>query len=138
MSGYYSRSGGSNEGFGRSLNVEFCWNCGNTCHLKKNCRTLKKNEEQNNEVANAVTDEVQDALILSVDSSIDSWVLDLGAFFRTIAHHEILENFIAGNNGKVYLADIEPLDVVGVGDVKLKMTNGCQFGKSTRRDMCQN
>ena len=99
-----------------------CWNCGNTGHSKKNRRTLKKKEDKNNAVANAVTDEVQDNWIL-FDSPIDSWVLDLGASFHTIAHHEILENCIAGNHGKVYLADGEPLDVVGVDDVKLKMTN---------------
>ena len=61
-----------------SRNVE-CWNCGKTGRLKKNYRAPRKNENKNNELANVVTDEVNDALILSVDDSCDSRVIDSGA-----------------------------------------------------------
>ena len=50
-------------------------------------------------------------------------MLDLGASFHTIAHHKIMENYVVGNHGKVYLADGEPLNIVGVGDVRLKKLN---------------
>lgn len=53
------------------MNVE-CWNCDKTGHMKKNCRTPKKNEEWNNGSANIMIEEVQDALLLAVDSHIDS------------------------------------------------------------------
>ena len=35
-----------------------------------------------------------------------------------------MENYVVGNHGKVNLADGEPLYVVGVANVKLKMTKG--------------
>jgi hypothetical protein len=83
--------------------------------------TEKKNE---NDFANVVTEEVHDALLLSVDSPIESWVLDSGASFHTIAHREIIQNYVASDFGKVYLADDEALDVVGMGDVRITLPNG--------------
>ena len=35
---------------------------------------------------NAVTEEVQDALLLAIDNSLDDWVLDLGVSFHTTPH----------------------------------------------------
>ena len=46
-----------------------------------------KNEDDS---ANAVTEEVQDALLLAVDSPLDGWVLDSGASFHTTPHREII------------------------------------------------
>ena len=54
----------------------------------------------------------------------DSWVLDLGASFYTTSQHDLLENYVVGNHGKVHLAYGEPLDIIGIGDVKLKVPNG--------------
>jgi hypothetical protein len=112
-----SRKGRSKSKFGRQPE---CWNCGKTGHFKKNCRELKKKTD--NDVANVVaTEEVHDALLLSVDSPLDSWVLDSGASFHTTPIREILENYVAGNFGKVYLADGTALDVVGTGDVCIRV-----------------
>jgi hypothetical protein len=97
-----------------------CWNCGKTGHIKKNCTKPKKK----NDSANVVTEEVHDALLLSVDSPIESWVLESGASFHTIAHREIIQNYVAGDFGKVYLVDDEALDVVGMGDVCITLPNG--------------
>lgn len=71
-----------------------------------------------------MTEEVHDALLLSVDSPIDSWVLDSGASFHTIPHQEIIQNHVSDNFGKVYLADDEALDVVGMGEIRIKLPNG--------------
>ena len=35
-----------------------------------------------------------------------------------------MENYVAENHGKVYLADGEPLNIITIGDVRLKMANG--------------
>ena len=115
-----SKNGRSKLRNGRTLE---CWNYSKTGHLKKKCRAPRKNEDKN-DVANVVTDEVHDALILSVDDLCDSWVLDLGASFHTMSQHDLLENYVAWNHGKVYLADSEPLDIIKIGDVMLKMPNG--------------
>ena len=63
-----------------------CWNYGKIGHKKKHCRTSKKKEENKGNVVNVVTEEIQDMLLMSVDSFIDSWVLDSRASFHTAAH----------------------------------------------------
>jgi len=68
-----------------------------------------------------VTEEVLDAILLSIDSPLDSWILDSGASFHTTAICEILENYVAGDFGKVYLADGSALDTVGMGDVRIRV-----------------
>ncbi|RVW99369.1 Retrovirus-related Pol polyprotein from transposon TNT 1-94 [Vitis vinifera] len=84
-------------------------------------RMAKKNEDDS---ANAVTEEVHDALLLAIDSPLDDWVLDSGASFRTTPHREIIQNYAVGDFGKVYLADGLALDVVGLGDVLISLPNG--------------
>nr|CAN80650.1 hypothetical protein VITISV_022906 [Vitis vinifera] len=91
-------------------------------HFKRQCKNPKKKNEDDS--ANAVTEEVQDALLLTVDSPLDDWVLDSGTSFHTIPHREIIQNYIAGDFGKVYLADGSALDVVGLGDVRISLPNG--------------
>uniref|UniRef100_A0A2N9JBN6 Uncharacterized protein n=1 Tax=Fagus sylvatica TaxID=28930 RepID=A0A2N9JBN6_FAGSY len=46
------------------------------------------------------------------------------ASFQTTPHKEIIQNYVAGNFGKVYLADDETLDVVGMREIHIKMPNG--------------
>ena len=43
-----------------------------------------------------MTKELNDTL-LSVDSPIDSWVLDSCASIHMTANHELFENYVAGN-----------------------------------------
>ena len=74
--------------------------------------------------ANAIVEGVQDALMLSVNSPIESWILDSGASFHSTSCKESLQNYIAGNFGKVYLVDDEPLNIEGKGEVQLKTVNG--------------
>ena len=62
------KNGRSKSRNGRTLE---CWNYYKTGHFKKNCRAPRKNKDKN-EAANVVTDEVHDALILSVDDMCDS------------------------------------------------------------------
>ena len=59
----------------------------------------KKNRDDS---ANAVIEEIQDVLLLAVDSPLDDWVLDSGASFHTTPHREIIHNYVAGDFGKVY------------------------------------
>ena len=99
-----------------------CWNCGKTGHFRNQCKSPKKKNGDNS--ANAVTEEVQDALLLAVDSPLDDWVLDSGVLFHTTPHREIIQNYVAGDFGKVYSADGSALDVVGMGDVRILLPNG--------------
>ena len=81
----------------------------------------KKNEDDS---TNVVINEVQYALLLAVNSPLDDWVLNSGASFHTIPHQEILQNYVEGDFGKVYLANGEALAIVGMGDVWILLPNG--------------
>jgi len=36
----------------------------------------------------------------------------------------MMQNYVAGDHGVVYLGDGQPIDIVGIGDVQIKMMNG--------------
>ena len=50
--------------------------------------------------------------------------MNSGASFHTTPHREIIPNYVAGDFGKVYLADGSFLDVVGMGNVGILLPNG--------------
>ncbi|KAE8698301.1 hypothetical protein F3Y22_tig00110599pilonHSYRG00009 [Hibiscus syriacus] len=112
----------SRRGKSRTGKKDFtCYNCGKKGHFKRDFRALKKNTGSQ-ESAN-VTEETGDAMILSVNSLIESWILDSGASFHSALCREIMENYISGDFGKVHLADDETLKIVGKGDIRLKLPN---------------
>jgi len=69
-----------------------------------------------------VIEEVHDALILSIDSPLDSWVLDSGAFFHATTIRDILENYGAGDFESMYMADGLTLDIVGMSESPLGLS----------------
>ena len=50
--------------------------------------------------------------------------MDSRASFHTTPRREIIQNYVAGDFGKVYLVDGTALDVVGMGDVWILLPNG--------------
>ncbi|RVW36164.1 Retrovirus-related Pol polyprotein from transposon TNT 1-94 [Vitis vinifera] len=111
------RDAGETSGFGYALNLE----TRGRGHFRRQCKSPKKKNEDDS--ANAVIEEVQDTLLFAVDSPLDDWVLDLRALFHTTPHRKIIQNYAAGNFGKVYLADGSALDVMGLGDVQILLPN---------------
>ena len=94
--------------------------------MRRDCRLPKKKnqgQKQEDDSANAIVEGVQDALMLSVNSPIESWILDSRASFHSTSCKESLQNYVVGNFGKVYLADDEHLDIMGKGEVHLKTAN---------------
>ena len=87
----------------------------------RQCKSPKKKNEDDS--TNAVTEKVQDALLLTIESLLDDWVLDSGALFPTTPHQEIMQNYVAGDFNKVYLADGTALDVMGMGDICILFPN---------------
>ncbi|RVW38125.1 Retrovirus-related Pol polyprotein from transposon TNT 1-94 [Vitis vinifera] len=97
-----SRNSNRNRSKSRSGQQVQCWNCGKTGHFKRQCKSPKKKNEDDS--ANAVTEEE--------------------LRFIPLPHREIIQNYVAGDFGKVYLADGSALDVVGLGDVRISLPNG--------------
>ena len=67
-----SRNSNRNRSKSRSGQQVQCWNCGKTGHFRNQCKSLKK--KNGDYSANAVTEEIQDALLLAVDNPLDDWV----------------------------------------------------------------
>lgn len=59
-----------------------CWHCGKKGHTK-NCwfRKNNQNKDQNEESMNTAIEGANDALILNVNSPMESWILDSGASY---------------------------------------------------------
>ena len=76
-----------------------CWNCDKRGHFSNQCKAPKKNKSHKNkkrdddESANAATDELDDALICSLDSPVDSWIMDSGASFHTTLQGKLFQIF---------------------------------------------
>ena len=50
----------------------------------------------------------EDALLLSLESVDDSWVLDFGVSFHATPHRGYFIDYVQGDFGLVYLGDNEP------------------------------
>ena len=70
---------------------------------------------------NCVSEESDDCLICSLESKMESWVLDSGASFHATPHMELFENYVSENLGKVYLSDDQACNISGNGDVKIQL-----------------
>ena len=67
------------------------------------------------------TGEGDDALICSLESKEDSWVLDSGLKFHATSTKYFFEKYVHRNLGQVYLGDDQPCDIVGKGNIKIKL-----------------
>ncbi|KAD4889016.1 hypothetical protein E3N88_21089 [Mikania micrantha] len=63
---------------------------------------------------NYATEDVDDALILSVESSVDSWVMNFGALIHATHNNELMKNLKIGDFGKVRLGNGEFINVTGI------------------------
>ena len=50
--------------------------------------------------------------------------MDSKVSFHITPHREIIQNYVASDFGKVYLADGSALDVIGMGNVWILLPNG--------------
>ena len=119
----HGRSKSKNRGKSLNRSNVTCWNCGEKGHFRTNCTKPKKKQNQkfgdDNDSVNSAED-IGDALILRVNSLVESWILDSGASFHSSPSKELFQNFKSGNFGKVYLADNKALEIEGKGDVCIR------------------
>ena len=85
----------------RPKNLE-CWNCGKKGHLKRDCKAPKKQgdgQQEKNQEANVAGDVLQDALIISLDNTYESRVVDSGASFHATRYKEYFQDYVQGDFG---------------------------------------
>ena len=63
----------------------------------------------------------EDTLLLSLESTDDSWILDSGASFHATPHRSYFIDYVQGDFGLIYLGDNEPYQIFGKGNVKIKL-----------------
>ena len=64
------------------------------------------------------------ALLLSLESFDDSWVLDFGASFHATLHRVYFIDYVQGDFGLIYLGDNELCQIFGKGKIEIKLQNG--------------
>ena len=79
-----SRNSNQNRSKFRSGQQIQCWNYAKTSHFRRQCKSLKKKNEDDS--SNVVTKEVHDALLLAVDNPLNDWVLNSKVSFHTTPH----------------------------------------------------
>lgn len=87
-----------------SKNID-CWNCGKIGHYKNQCKSAPKDQETKVQANVTTISGNDDALICSLETKKESWVLDSGASFHATSQKEFFERYVPGNLGKVYLGD---------------------------------
>ncbi|GAA0161784.1 hypothetical protein LIER_18020 [Lithospermum erythrorhizon] len=107
---------GRSQSRGRSNSDLMCWGCGKTGHMK---RHYKANGD-----AHVVLSDNSNALVLSVNVSVDSWIVDSRSSFHTTHDRDVMVNYVSGNYGNVHLADGEQLDVVGKSIISVSQLDG--------------
>ena len=73
------------------------------------------------------TKEGDDVLICSLESKEESWVLDFGASFHATSNKNFFERYVHRNLGQVYLGDDQPCDIIGQGNVKVKLNGSWEL-----------
>lgn len=121
--GKASRGRSKSRGKSRDTSRVKCWNCGKFGHYQSNCRAPKKEKEETGTI-HATTEEVADALMLTVHSQEEQWIVDTGASFHSTNKSSGMLSYVAKDFGFVYTADGSPLKVVGMGSVTIQTTTG--------------
>ena len=59
-------------------------------------------------------------------------MLDSGASFHATSQKEFFKNYVSGNLGKVYLGNEQSCEIVGKGEVKIKLNGSVWELKNVR------
>ena len=125
---------GSNKGNDKEKELRTCFYCKKTGHLKKDCFKWKKNQKDK---ATTSTTENKDAanygdchdggevLLVNSNSQRSEWILDSGCTYHMTFHKEWLTDFKDITGGSVVLGNSDTCQVEGIGNISIKMFDGC-------------
>ncbi|KAE8684070.1 hypothetical protein F3Y22_tig00111154pilonHSYRG00007 [Hibiscus syriacus] len=110
-----------------------CYKCKEAGHMKRDCPKLKKQTDEkrdgSSKSVNVVEDDNSDCsegdmLSISTTQLTDAWILDSGCSYHITPNREWFSTYRPVNSGSVYLGDDRCCNIVGIGDVRIKMHDG--------------
>ncbi|KAL0350082.1 UNVERIFIED_CONTAM: Retrovirus-related Pol polyprotein from transposon TNT 1-94 [Sesamum radiatum] len=110
-----------------------CYKCKESGHMKRDFPKLKKQAGEkrydSSKSANVVQNDNSDCsdgdmLSISTNQCVDAWIIDSGCSYHITPNREWFTSYRSGNSGSVYLGDDRCCNIVGVGEVRIKMYDG--------------
>ncbi|KAK4431089.1 Retrovirus-related Pol polyprotein from transposon TNT 1-94 [Sesamum alatum] len=110
-----------------------CYKCKEPGHMKRDCPKLKKQGDEKRDDSSKSTNLVQndnsdcsdgDMLSVSTNQFVDAWILDSACSYHIMPNREWFTSYRSGNSGSVYFGDDRCCNIVGIGDVRIKMYDG--------------
>ncbi|KAE8726093.1 hypothetical protein F3Y22_tig00007792pilonHSYRG00021 [Hibiscus syriacus] len=110
-----------------------CYKCKEAGHMKRDSPKLKKQTDEKRDVSsksvNVIEDDNSDCsegdmLSISMTQLMDAWILDSGCSYHITPNREWFSTYRSVNSGSVYLDDDRCYNIVGIGDVRIKMYDG--------------
>ncbi|KAE8692022.1 hypothetical protein F3Y22_tig00110863pilonHSYRG00024 [Hibiscus syriacus] len=128
--GYGNRNSRSKS---RDKKTIHCYKCKEAGHMKRDCPKLKKQTDEKRDVSSKSVNVVEDdnfdcsegdMLSISTTQLTDAWILDSGCSYHITPNREWFSTYRSVNSGSVYLGDDRCCNIVGIGDVRIKMYDG--------------
>uniref|UniRef100_A0A2N9I8F7 Integrase catalytic domain-containing protein n=1 Tax=Fagus sylvatica TaxID=28930 RepID=A0A2N9I8F7_FAGSY len=105
-----------------------CFKCQKKGHMKRECPEWNKGKEESSTSVNVVADSESDGDMLSVSSSTDglnnSWLLDSACSFHVTPHRNWFDTYRSINCGSVRMGNDAACTIIGMGTIKIKMSDG--------------
>ena len=110
-----------------------CYKCKEPGHMKRDCPKFKRQTDDKRDESSKSVNVVQnddaecsdgDMLSVSTTQFTDAWILDSGCSYHIMPNREWFTTYRSANSGSVYLGDDRCCNIVGIGDVRIRMYDG--------------